>query len=426
MGIEVYDSLPGPAEPLAEHLRHGGNAGVSKTAAWISVPTHAQGWWKGQRPVIFTMWEAMTLPPSFRETLHEFDLVIVPSKQNVELFSQYHGNVQYCPLGIDPVVWHYRERRPPGAFFDFLISGSGPRKGVDLAHRAFRKLWGTHGSWPKDGPAPRLIMKNIRGEDYYGDRVELVTGRISPEAEVALYESAHCYVQPSRGEGFGLQPLQAIAQGLPTILTNAHGHEAFAGLGLPVSASPAKAAYFIYGDAGEWWEPNFDELCDQMKYVYENWEKCADQAYHSAMNVVAQKFTWKDTAHRFIDLVGGGNLGDLNVKGAAWHKPELQRFRVITNRDWHCDIAGASYQFRKGQEYWEVADIKRILFEGGVLDPACLGIIGPNGETDMDMGLLPGQVERIPEYSARHSRCMTCGQRLNQEQEEEPSLLLTT
>ena len=87
------------------------------------------------------MWEAMTLPEAFRETFHEIDTLIVPSEHNVALFSQYHDNVKYLPLGVDPELWHYIPPTPPTRYFNFLISGRGQRKGVDLAFKAFREVF---------------------------------------------------------------------------------------------------------------------------------------------------------------------------------------------------------------------------------------------------------------------------------------------
>ena len=410
LGVDVYDHLPHPAdlhyeEPRAygdEHLG-GRRSKVCQTVCWVSVPTHATGWWKGQIPVISTMWEATRLPESFRETLHEFELVIVPSQQNVELFSQYHDNVKMVPLGVDPERWHYIPRTPPGTFFDFLISGSGPRKGTDLAHMAFRKLFGKPGSWPREMPIPRLVMKNPRGEQFHGERIEIVGGRISAEAEADLYARAHCYLQPSRGEGFGLQPLQAIAQGCPTILTDAHGHGSFAHLGYGLSTTFSQSAYFIYGDAGEWWEPSFDELCDYMQFVYHNYDVACDRAAASA-KVVAETFTWENTARNFIEAIGHRNLKGSNVT-TEWYTPTQRKFPIVTNKDWACDIAGYQYQFRKGHTYYEWADVKRILFEAELLDPVCL--VGD------DPGLAPSQLERLPEYSAQHAHCELCGQPLN-------------
>ena len=41
------------------------------------------------------------------------------------------------------------------------------------------------------------------------------------DQEVDLFAEAHCYLAPSKGEGWGLCPHQAIAQGCPTVLTDA-------------------------------------------------------------------------------------------------------------------------------------------------------------------------------------------------------------
>lgn len=412
LGIDVYDHLPEPDElPRGdqEHLAHlnaGKKSKVCNVVAWVSVPTHARGWWSGQIPVISTMWESTFLPESFRENLHEFDTVVVPSWQNLELFSQYHDNVHFVPLGVDPERWHFTKREDPGTFFNFLIGGSGPRKGTDLAYKAFRRVFGR---CPKDGPIPRLIMKNPRGEDFYGDRIELVTGRISPEAEVSLYAQAHCYLQPSRGEGFGLQPLQAMAQGCPTILTAAHGHESFSHLGLGISASLSQSAYFIYGDAGEWWEPNLDELCDRMEYVYNHYDFVCREAESSAREI-ANHWTWRQTAVQFVDAIGPGRLIDAPKHG-DWHKPEAKLYLVRVNKPWRADIAGAQYHFQPDQDYWEPADVKRILFEAGLLDPSCVQQLTVDGHW-ADNGLLPVQAEKIPEYSAKYAYCELCHQRL--------------
>lgn len=405
MDVTIYDHLP---DPINYYEDHGYKSGVSNVVCWVSTPTHARGWFKDQIPCMFTMWEATQLPESFRENLHEFDTIIVPSKQNLELFSRYHDNVKFVPLGVDPKVWHYTSRRE-GTFFNFLIGGSGPRKGTDLAHKAFRKVFK---SWPKDMPVPKLIMKNTRGEDYYGERIEIIGGRISAEDEVALYETAHCYLQPSRGEGFGLQPLQALAQGIPTILTAAHGHDAFAHLGYGIPATLGQSGYFIFGDAGDWWEPDFDELCELMEYVYLNYGEAKSKAKQSA-DEINRQFTWRNTAYRFIDAIGQERLIPYSGNH-QWYVPESRLYTLITNRDWHCEIAGTNFYFVKGKEYHESADVKRILFEAGLLDSNCL--------TGDDIGLAPEQAARIPAYTAAQEFCPLCHQKLGtgEKREAEP------
>ncbi len=399
--IDVYDGLASPEE--ANKAFEGDRRyGMTNVVMWQSVPTHARGWFEGQVPIINTMWETDHLPESFRENLHAFDTVIVPSRQNVELFSEYHPNVRLAPLGVDPQVWCYQPRRPPETRFNFLAGGSGTRKGVDLVVRAFAEVFGQEGSWPHDGPVPYLMLKSPKAQDTYGPRIEQINGHISADEEVDLYAMAHCYVQPSRGEGFGLQPLQAIAQGCPTILTDAHGHEAFAQHGMGISASMVPAGYFIYGDAGQWWEPDCNELCQAMYWTYHNYDQaCRDADLGSA--AVLEQFTWSHTADAILDAIGYDRLGPY-VGSGRWLKPTSKLYALRTTQDWKADIAGETLLFEAGKQVYTSADVKRILFEAGLLEPSC--VTGP------DSGLLPEQLARTDAYCAAQGFCPLCDQKL--------------
>lgn len=380
-GVEVYDYLPCPpgAVPFDPGIedRH---AGVAGSACWVSTPPQAFGWWDTQVPSIFTMWEATRLPESFRENLHHFETVIVPSAQNVELFSRYHPNVQLVHLGVDPADWHYVERTVPGQFFEFLIGGSGTRKGTDIAFAAFKAAFPTATA---DAPIPRLTFKNPRGEDFsFDNRVRVIPAKISATDEQDLYASSHCYLQPSRGEGFGLQPLQALAQGMPTILTDAHGHEAFAHLGHGVGYTMSKSAYFIYGDAGDWWEPNLDDVVDQMRWVYDNYDAACDKARHAAA-VIAQDFTWDRTAEQFMAHVDC----TLPYAKGQWFTPDRLKYRIRLKDRRVVDIAGRVMRFEPETDYWELADVKRVLAEAGCLTQDCID--------EEDSGLADVQIARL-------------------------------
>lgn len=403
-GVEVYDHLPKPDDPVSSE---GFKSKITGTAMWVSVPGHLDGWWDGQHLAIFTMWEATRLPEGFLENLHHFDTVFVPSQQNLELFSAHHPNVKLVMLGVDPEDWHYVKRQEPTNEFRFLVGGSGPRKGVDLAHRAFLTLWSKEGSWG-DGPKPYLILKSPKGDEFYGPRIQGIPGRLSDKEEINLYASAHCYLQPSRGEGFGLQPLQAIAQGLPTILTDAHGHASFAHLGYGIGSELVKANYFTgYGDAGEWWEPDFDDLVERMRWVYDNYAEACKKARDSAQ-VVAANWTWDRTAKDILseiplgEYVGPGGFNQIG-EHTAWCKPVGDLFRVRVTKRWMADVAGARLVFDPGIDYWAPADVKRLLFEGGNLDPATM---------DAE-GLSPDEVDRMDGYRWDKSFCPVCDQQLN-------------
>jgi glycosyltransferase involved in cell wall biosynthesis len=420
-GITVYDDdgRP-PAEKLErksaeKKVTDGRNPAPSPTnvISWVSVPTHASGFFDGQFKSILTMWESMSIPESFRETLHEFNVVMVPSPQNVELFSTFHDNVKLVTLGVDPETWHYVPPPPVHATFDFMVAGRGERKGVDVVYEAFQTVFGQWWEYDDnearyignlDKPIPRLIMKSLKGHGrYYAPGIKHVTGKISDEAEADLYRSIHCYVQPSRGEGFGLQPLQAIALGRPTILTAAHGHESYAHLGIGIGSRPTKAGEFIYGPSGDWWEPDFEEVCEAMWDVYEHYDTHTETAKASAA-VVAREFTWSNTTDQYL-AAHGDELTKAYTGDGTWTRAQGRLYRIVTNEDHMSHAAGTYRHFEKGVEYWDIADIKRILYDAGKLDPSCL--IGD------DLGLAPEQMAGLDEYVSAKSFCPSCQQPLN-------------
>lgn len=410
-GIDVYDRMDGPGIEDDPRFTIGATPDMHKSkktniVAWVATPGHVRGYWQDQTKVLSTMWEATVLPEGMRERLHNFEVLCVPSEQNLELFSRFHPNVHKVPLGIDTHDWHYIKRQPPATEFRFLIGGSGPRKGTDLACKAFRKVF-PDGSWRADQPVPKLIMKSPTPDPYdpYGPRITRVAGRLTAAAEISLYASAHCYLQPSRGEGFGLQPLQAIAQGIPTILTDAHGHADFAHLGYGLSTTYEKAAYFIHGDAGEWWLPDFDELCELMRFVYDEYPR-AEAFARNAAREAGLRWGWEHTADAFLEAIGGTEALSTPYGGdGSWVPADLKVYRVRVKKQHKLEAAGRIMILEPGVDYWEPADIKRILFEAGFLDDECLAGI--------DHGLTEDQAERACVTRAENVYCPTCQQRLN-------------
>jgi alpha-1,3-rhamnosyl/mannosyltransferase len=87
-----------------------------------------------------------------------------------------------------------------------------PRKGLDDLLAAWRAL-------PR--PRPRLVLC---GDAGWRTRIEErdgveVTGYVSRERLRELYRGALAFVYPSRAEGFGIPPLEAMACGAPVVAT---------------------------------------------------------------------------------------------------------------------------------------------------------------------------------------------------------------
>jgi hypothetical protein len=288
-----------------------------------------------------------------------------------------------------------------------MTSGQGNRKGIDICMRAFNTVFGGFQPSASD-PVPRLIVKSRPSlKDVRGENIVNISGTIPFDDEIELYAQAHVYMGLARGEGWGLMPFQAMAQGIPTILSDAHGHHEFAYLaGAPIGCGLSKAEPFIFGDAENWWEPDLDEVCEAMWDMYCNYESYLDFAAHSAQ-VIKDEYTWDHSAAKLIDAMGGGEALSLpDITERTWHEPTIQQFWVVPERDCQYEVNGVVHKFNKGEDYWVFGDLKRMMYENGNLDVRCL-------EDPNESGLTPEQLSTLDRYRSQHARCQTCGQTLN-------------
>src|SRR5947209_333874 len=92
-----------------------------------------------------------------------------------------------------------------------------PRKGYDIALRAFECLWMTR---PRDAPdlvivgrpgwKTEQLQKRLRAHAQYGRRLHWLD-RVTDEELCAFYEACRGVFMASRGEGFGLPLIEAAA-----------------------------------------------------------------------------------------------------------------------------------------------------------------------------------------------------------------------
>jgi glycosyltransferase involved in cell wall biosynthesis len=101
---------------------------------------------------------------------------------------------------------------PAGDEGDYILYAGTlePRKGVDVLFAAW---------WSLPQPRPRLV---VCGDPGWRTRVPEgaeIAGYVTREKLRELYRGARAFVYPSRYEGFGIPPLEAMACGAPVIAT---------------------------------------------------------------------------------------------------------------------------------------------------------------------------------------------------------------
>lgn len=353
MGLQVHHGLERAGVQVDTDVL----TSSADTVLFIKIPPLAKRWRSVQRPVIWTMYETTEVPVEFRD-LDDFATVVVPCEANREAFSRWHPNVHTVPLAVDS-RWKYRRPLVDGRFTVFA-SGSEKRKGLDLACEAFVK------AFPGNRDV-RLVLKTPTDMTFglpSDPRFERVSGFLSAAEEVELYESANVYVGLSRGEGFGMMPLQAIVQGTPTVLSSGHGHAEFERFGIPVSTTLVEASeYRLYGDAGCWWESDVDDAVDKLRWVYDNYDAAVAEAAKNARKAKKQ-FTWDNTVAKLLTV-----LGDLGVVG---DDPGIARRRlgdvpIVVTADVRADIGPHRVELQQGVEAWVHPDVKRVLRDNGVV-----------------------------------------------------------
>lgn len=125
-----------------------------------------------------------------------------------------------------------------------FLSRIDPKKGIDILIDALSRL-------ARDGREFDLILAGS-GEQKYEERVKAMlhnaglstktrmTGFVEGAEKAALFETADIFVLPSHDENFGIAVVEAMAAGIPVVISNKvniHDHIREANAGVVISAS---------------------------------------------------------------------------------------------------------------------------------------------------------------------------------------------
>jgi len=259
-----------------------------------------------------TMVECRPLNPELPKLYRLVRYLWVPSQhvKEVMLEAKVDTPILVSGYGIDPKKFQFIDREDPGrpgrrgdrpfrflAWTDNLPS----RKGAVDVMKAFHRL---------NLPDTQLIVKMTQDGLQYkteNPNIKYVQGGLSWYELTQLLGLCDVMVYPSRGEGFGLMPLEAMATGLCVIVPKASGMAEFVreeyNMVLPIvgteRVTTSSAAYETdqYGHL-----PDMDVMTDMMKWCYEN-QHDACMIGKKASEYVRREWTWEHAAHRAADML---------------------------------------------------------------------------------------------------------------------------
>jgi len=236
---------------------------------------------KGDVKVLYTMIEGDMVPPSWYEYLEMADHILVPNKWVQSVFEKAGFDSTPIPLGFDPELFYPVPRN--NKIYTFLhYEAFQDRKGWrDLLY-----AW-MHSGLAENEFECQLILKTVKPFTEVYERLEsehlvlpynvrVICGELPHESIPPLLHNADCFVFPSRGEGFSITPLEAMATGLPTILTKGHSHMEYYNEDYMYGVKcdiPIPATYHNWEDEGNFVRCTAKDLGDTLRYVYENKEE---------------------------------------------------------------------------------------------------------------------------------------------------------
>ncbi len=203
--------------------------------------------------------------------------------------------------GIDTKAYYPKRDRSilsPYAINDndcviMYLGSEEPRKNISLILKAIYRL-------KKIIPAVKLLK--VGGSQMGGDRRSVLalikdlhlednvifTGQVAESDLPKYYNAADIFVFPSRYEGFGLPPLEAMACGCPVIASN-------------VTSLPE-----VIGDAGLLISPDDDQgFAEAMAHLLTDKDKTGRETFIARGLEQAKKFSWDVSARQTLDVYEG-------------------------------------------------------------------------------------------------------------------------
>jgi len=248
-----------------------------------------------------------------------FDVVAVPSSWSQRVFARsgVTTRVVVLPHGVSESF--LREPREPRSDvvkrvaqmrcfkFLFFLWHSGYRKGAD----ALAEAWARAKIWDR----ACLIIKIADLLDPFLEyfkflkNVHVVSGWLSEDDLVDLYDAVDAVVVPSRGGGFELNALEALARMKPVIVSSWPAFDDYCRQCLRVRSrrlveifGPFDVASRVHDGRGV--DPDPADLAEKLKFVTNAYDTVL-RMYRPIFEFVRREFTWKRIGERLERLVRG-------------------------------------------------------------------------------------------------------------------------
>lgn len=279
----------------------------------------------GGRKIIWYVFDLTKLAENEEKHLMEcYDSIWTPSEWGRQILLQHglpYSKIQVMPEGVNPDIFSPKdELNNPNRKFRILQVGKfetrkSYQESVAGIHMAFAGRDDVEYVVKCDWMAGYKSIEHpvaISTLQHSGCSTIIVKGNASDAEMAQLYRSADVFLFPSKGEGWGLPAIEALASGVPTIVTCYSGQSEYLKsipggyLDVDYVLKPMDCietqSRFLRKDEnwGLWAVPNVEDIAEKLETVYANREQWRKKALHSS-RIISETFSWSNCAKRVLD-----------------------------------------------------------------------------------------------------------------------------
>lgn len=276
--------------------------------------------------IAYSMLECTKIPSKWVEIINQhFDVVVVPDQFLIEVYqnSGVAKPIFVIPLGMD-LDDYLNEPKPEFSHKHFVFGSTlsyEPRKNHELLIKAFAKEFRKEKNvfLRINGRHRRDVFKNLKKyvKSQKLSNITLTNDIIDNSKYKNLMKSFNCYVNISKGEGFSLCPREALALGIPCILSNNTAQKPICDTSFVRSVpssilEPTTYTLFENEDLGFCFNCTEKDVRKALRDVYENYKSYLRKAQRGREWV--KQYLWKNLLPKYRNLVKPKNLifGDRN------------------------------------------------------------------------------------------------------------------
>ena len=286
--------------------------------------------------IAYTVWETTKMPQHYVNRLKDYDEVWAASEWQRECMINQglsESKVKVVPAGVEADLFYpesvefdeyYKDGR-----FKFVIFGKWEqRKATKELVEAFLA------TFDKDEPVDLILSAD---NPYLKDGMNSTEERLShyglsdPRIKVLHFPSreqyikfmkrGHVFLSCSRGEGWHLPLIEAMACGTPAIYSKCSGQMEFAagkGMGVDIKCTVPNEEC-----GGEYYEPDFQQLRTVMRGAYQNYDHHKVNAVIEAEEI-GRKFSWEA-----VGKIGYDRLVEFHNRRVGQINKQKNRLKVL-------------------------------------------------------------------------------------------------